>query len=227
MRTFSSTAQILCFFLLHATISSAQVHVYKTVEDLINNTPKVYEHYEFAGQSGKYKDVVLSFKDRRAKDKVALECTEMWGFSYKDKLFRVVKPNQYYDKKYVNFPVLLSTGTEGGPHLWVVGNALVAQVHKDHELIQLNPYYTSFVSANFISDLILAPIDDLGDAQTKKIMAATRKFVEDNPQLQWFHDCMAEQTEEARERKKDVLRYHLVRNCISNKNRGGYPDKAQ
>ncbi len=218
MKSRTKSLFTLLITVLAVPAALAQVEIYRTIDDLLNKTPVVHEGFEYAGQSGLYKEVTLSFKNKSTGDKLKLECTEIWGFTYMKKFFRIVKPSKYWNENFKNFPVLLSSGSENGPFQWVVSNKLVEEVHKDKDRISLNPYYTSFVSASITGDLILAPIDDLGDGITKRIMAATRQFTTDHPELAWFFDCVKTMTEEKGERRKDVLRYHFVSSCINRMN---------
>jgi hypothetical protein len=199
--------------MLVSTPSWADLEVYRSVVDFEAQSPKVYEGFEYADQSGLYNDVSLTFKNKATGEKIKLECKEIWGFRYKDVLFRIVKQGKYWFKNQENFPVALMGAAKSGPFHWMVSNDLVRQIHKGEKQITLNPFYTSFITATPTGELLLAPIDDLGDGVTKKLMEVTRQFMKDHPELQGFFNCMREKTS-SHEKKKDVFRYYVVGNCL-------------
>lgn len=88
----------LLFLFLTLFISltiDAQVTVYITEDDYPNKAGVVYEDYSGWTSSGSNVTIVLLDKG----NKVKLKCADIWGFVYKDKLFRVDKFN--------NQPVML------------------------------------------------------------------------------------------------------------------------
>jgi hypothetical protein len=70
--------------------SYAQVQVYTTQAEYENGGGTMYTDY--LKWSGSGDNVTITFSDNG--DKVKIKCADMWGFTYKDELFRTAKVNK-------------------------------------------------------------------------------------------------------------------------------------
>ncbi|HRH39626.1 MAG TPA: hypothetical protein PK760_14850, partial [Flavobacteriales bacterium] len=84
-----------------------QLNVYKTYDDYLAHVAKSYGEVEFKKAKGD-ENTVLVF-GAKGKDDVEVECAKIWGFGYKDVLFRVSKDSKYFVKNgaKVNAPMVV------------------------------------------------------------------------------------------------------------------------
>ena len=106
-------AVLLCTLL--STTLHAQFEVYKTVDDLLNKTPQTVPGFDVDSQKGKKRNSKIELKNDATKEKVEIDCADVWGFSYKDQLFRIVKHGKYYNSPNTpqNMPVELLRYKDG------------------------------------------------------------------------------------------------------------------
>jgi hypothetical protein len=184
------TATILlvfaCVFML-PTNAHADFDVYQTVDDFVKDTPKAYAGYEFASQTGTANDIVIKLKNKATGGKAEFACADVWGFKYKDKLFRVVRKDKYWQGANENFYVMLSVGST--PFVWVRGYMLLAEVEKDAKYYQEDEVYRGFLTATLIGDMLLLPGSESMGKEGKWIQEASVQFFVDHPELIWVDQC--------------------------------------
>ena len=83
-------------FLL-TVVCLSQLNVYKTYADYVAHKAKSYGKVEFKKCKGNDNAVLIFEHD--GKDDVEIECADIWGFGYKEILFRVSKDSKYFVKK--------------------------------------------------------------------------------------------------------------------------------
>lgn len=77
---------ILLILLMIPLVSMAQLTVYKTFEDFKNQEGESYAiYYGHMHIGGKYRILV---KQKRTDKEIKIKCKKIWGFTYKDQLFR-------------------------------------------------------------------------------------------------------------------------------------------
>ena len=77
---------LLCT-LLACTLCRCQLNVYKTYQDYVDHNARSYPDVEFKKWKGD-EHTVLVF-ERKGKDDLEVACDGIWGFGYKEVLFRV------------------------------------------------------------------------------------------------------------------------------------------
>ena len=87
---------LLCT-LLACTLCWCQLNVYKTYQDYVDHNARSYPDVEFKKWKGD-EHTVLVF-ERKGKDDLEVACDGIWGFGYKEVLFRVSKDSKYFVKK--------------------------------------------------------------------------------------------------------------------------------
>ena len=90
-------ATLTAVLFLFALVGWSQLNVYKTYQDYEAGKAKTYGDVEFKKWKGN-QNTVLVFGSK-GKDDVELECEKIWGFGYKEVLFRVSKDSRYFVKK--------------------------------------------------------------------------------------------------------------------------------
>ena len=152
-------------------ISQAEVIVFETFQDFVDQKGTTYDDYH--GYSHAMGAVKIILKDNGKK--VKIKCRDIWGFVYNDALFRT---DHVHDQ-----PVrLLSFGKicyyeNGIAHLNMLKN--------DSESGSFSIGYYCYVSATIDGTLVPMPSTLLSDAR-KKI----KKFKEANPQYKDLFDCI-------------------------------------
>lgn len=187
--------------LLSSTTVNAQFEVFKTIDDLVNETPIPYEGFDYHKSKGS-SDMEIILRKEGSKEERVIDCTTIWGFAYKGELFRVMRHGKFYEKGALeNFPVKLVLFN--GAFYWENGNFLYA-LKNGLNTAELNPSYTGFVSATVDGDAFLVTglmkgpgwVDDNGDL-----------FFAQNPELKWLQDCV-------REKQKRGYLHENITTCI-------------
>jgi hypothetical protein len=157
--------------LLMGFILNAQVVVYPTFEDFKSKNGKLYDDYDgYMHVMGKVK---LTFvKDGKSKN---IACSDMWGFHYKDALFRI-------DKKH-NQPTRVIS--DGKIIYYENGMAHLDMIAYNKEKGSFSMGYFCYLSKSLDSDIIPMPGQLVSDAR-KKI----KKFKEENPEYKELFDCI-------------------------------------
>jgi hypothetical protein len=190
-------AMFLCALL--STGAQAQFEVYKTVDDLTNKTPQTYPGFDFDSQKGMKKDSKIELKNDATEEKVEIDCSAIWGFSYMGQLFRIAKHGKYYDGNSApeNMPVELIQYRDG-VFLWFNAPGLLSYFQKaakrkasgkDAVSFYYKPTtYQGFLSSSVDGNLMVL----LGGkffGIPKWVGDAEEDFRRDNPELQWLTDC--------------------------------------
>lgn len=175
------------FFLLSflcGYISFSQVVVYETFEDFKNDKGEKYDDYH--GFSG-FHSVNLFFL--RGKKKHKVRCKDIWGFTYRDALFRVDERN--------NQPARLVS--HGKIFYYENGVAHLSTLKAD------SYFATSFGFAVYFSNTI----DSEVIAFTSNVTMASRRdmkaYIKDNPQYKALFDCIGD----------DVTYPYTARTCVN------------
>ena len=93
----SQRATLTAVSFLFAFASWCQLNVYKTYDDYTAHKGNSYGDVEFKKWKGD-ENTLLVF-ERKGKEDVEVECANIWGFGYKEVLFRVSKDSKYFVKK--------------------------------------------------------------------------------------------------------------------------------
>jgi hypothetical protein len=140
---------------------SAQLEVFRTADDLKNNTPEINEGYDFKGYSGTRKDIVIKLENG-AGEKKEIACADIWGIRYKGDLYRVVKLGKYYQSRSVsNVLVILDMGGADNLCYYVYGMNVLKARSKGKNGAVLLDVACPFVSNGIFGDFAALPIADL------------------------------------------------------------------
>ena len=192
----------LGFVLLACSSAIAQFEVFPTYESFANNESTMYADFDFHAQKGKTNTTIV-IKHNETGEKIEFACSDVWGFRYKDHVFRNLRLGKYYKGNCVDAPLLLQAGDKDR-QLWANGPFAFKAVKDDAvKYMELSPGFTSFLTADVNGDFMLAPA--LKGA--KGIMDGGDAFSKDHPELKSLKDCML----------KDVkyYYYYALAECIS------------
>jgi hypothetical protein len=165
-----------------------QFLVFRTVEDFINETPEVYEGYEFFSQKGKWSDIVITIINESTKHQLSLDCSSMWGFIYKENLFRIVRNEPYrVGAKDDNFYVLHKKGK--APCTWIRGERILEDLKKGLTNTFSDAAIPYYISATLTGGILSLPQTNFGGKTGKDFRSNGAKFFSDNPQLAWLDEC--------------------------------------
>src|SRR5688500_18584764 len=137
------------FFLCLVTLTShAQLKVYNTYEDLVNEQPseEIEERFVYKEED----ENILTLIDKKTKEKRQVDYTKIWGFTYKDSLFRIWRHGQYCDFGPENYPIMLAH-EKNGAFYWLHGD-IVYTLSQDSKQWELHPSSTGFVTASLDGD---------------------------------------------------------------------------
>jgi hypothetical protein len=175
---------LVLLFLVISIFANAQIEIYRTYEDYQKKNGEKFD--EYVGYFHSMGNVKLTFKKNGEKTKIF--CKDMWGFLYKDVLFRVDNFNQP--------TCVMSTGKI---IYYENGIAHLEMIRDNKETGDFTIGYYCYVSKNLNSDIIPMPSSLISDAY-KKI----RIFKEENPQYSRLFDCI----------EKDY-NFYKVRACVA------------
>ena len=176
---------LIVILILISFYVNGQVTVYRTYEDFKNKNGEIYDHY--VGYSYFGKNVTIRLKNKNKK--VRIRCKDMWGFVYKDALFRI-------DKR-TNQPTrLISLGKIAYYENGVAHLSMLRDKSKEGSVTR---GYFSYVSKDLSSKMVPMPKQLLSDAR-KKI----KKFKKNHPEYKSLFECIG----------KRYSNYFMVRQCI-------------
>jgi hypothetical protein len=172
---------LLIFFTL---IANSQITVYTSYDDFINKKGKTYEGFQY--HTATNKNFKLLFKSDGKK--TVISCKDIWGFTYKDVLFRVDRTDNQparvvSDEKIVYYE-------NGGAHIKMLKN------YSSEAEISFG--YFCYLSRDLTSDFVPMPA-----FLANKSRQGYNSFKEKNPQYKELFDCI----------EKDYD-YKKVRICI-------------
>ena len=199
--------------------ASCQFQIYETLEDYNNGTPKDYSEYEFVKTKG-VTDVKMTIRNPSSKEEFVIDCSRVWGFTYKGNLLRNLRENEFGYEYLKGCPMLLMW--DGEVCTWMNGTTVYTMAKSDSDAPQGYPHLTVpyFFSRTRTSAMIPMP-EKLGE--DKKTIAIWEKFFRENQDLRWLQDC-------AQAKKKNSYTYLVLRNCLAEAIRSGslkmtaYPD---
>jgi len=169
MKKINST--LILFLILMSLFSNAQVTVFRTFEDFQNEEGEMYDDYH----SYLHKMGAVTLKFINDKNKVKIHCDDMWGFIYKDVLFRIDKRTSqptrvinsgkiiYYENGIAHLGMIRDNTTKGS---FSIG-------------------YYCYLSKDINSEMVPFPTTLISDAR-KKI----NNFKLDNPEYNELFDCI-------------------------------------
>lgn len=185
------------------------------MEDLVNNTPKSYEGFDFHSQKGKAKDIVITLKNKNNGNKVDVECSSIWGFRYKDRFFRVVKNGPYWTGDFQNFYVLFDGGKD--LFMWSRGERMLEDIKKGRTKSLTNMNITSFATASLDGEFLALLNSNIGGKWGKFFREAGKQFFTDNPELSWLQEC----AQKNRSFDDGMYTYWSIQNCLTQKGAQG------
>ena len=171
---------LLAFLITSGLISRAQTGYFKTYQDYTNNkiTPMEEGSIYFGHLGG---ELQIVFKDSKGK-KIKKNGSDMWGFKYKDQLFRV--GGLYHE----NFYKVMS---QNDAIYYQNGPAHFDMLKHDSKTGKKFGFYNA-LSNDLISDIV--PFDHHMKRSFKK---ERKKYLASHPELQPVFDCMAEKVKKA------------------------------
>lgn len=149
--------------------SSASVVVYRTYQEYESNRGTAYDDYKGATvQMGK---VTMTLTKGGLEEKV--KCSEIWGLTYNDKLFRIDK---------MGSPVML--WSQGKVCFYENGTAHMEAMRKGREVATVSSGFVNYISHDLKSPVQELPI---GMGQVKKEVNA---FVAEQPESASLFECI-------------------------------------
>ena len=141
--------------LLLANVGWCQLDVYKTYSDYISRHATSYGDVDIKKWKGK-ENTILVF-GKKGKDDVEVECSGIWGFGYKEVLFRISKDSKYFvERSEVQIGVPMMVLYLGDLAYYQDGfGALDAMKHGRQEIVLSGMCAT--ISKDLDSDMALVP----------------------------------------------------------------------
>ncbi len=188
--TFSPRERLRCLlpiaFAAISLFAQGQFHTYATFADLENENPKTYPRHVF----DRFKDrdrTKMVLRDSVTNDKLEIDCSTLWGFSFKGGLYRVVKHGAYYQGDQY-FTVRLYE--RSSLFYWVNARFLENTVERTRQwgVVPIGPW-SGFLSVGVDGDLV----GGLDGSETKLEESAFRNadlFFADFPEHVWLKECV-------------------------------------
>jgi hypothetical protein len=179
-------ALVIVIFGLAPFLGSAQndLKVFKTYDDFVNKVGEEYSFHRLFWPTAKGIGLIVE----RGNEKIKINGKDIWGYSYKDGLFR-------YDRNH-NQPVRVMS--IGKIIYYENGQASMEMLRKNKEYSDFRFGYYCYVSKSLATDII--PLDNYVFGDTKsKISAFKKQYAE----FKVFFDCLGKRYE-----------YDKVRLCI-------------
>ncbi|HEY0978704.1 MAG TPA: hypothetical protein VGE21_14630, partial [Flavobacteriales bacterium] len=186
----NATPARICFVLLVSFLTiaaQAQFEVFRTVDDLLNKTPQTYPGFDFASQKGMKENTKVVLKND-GKEEVVIDCAAIWGFSYKGKLFRVIRAGKYYDASGPQYMPVMLGSEKSGVYYWINTPFMLNWTRKDQKgvLIHKGTPFMAMLSVGVDGDVVPVTYNGKGP---KWIEGATERFLKDNPTTDWLWGC--------------------------------------
>lgn len=190
-------------FMVCAT--SAQIAVFKTVEDFRANEPDSLDGYDFDKCKGYKKDNVLVLKDQAGHQK-EIACADIWGIRYKGELYRVVKPGRYYQNDAINnVLVRLEVGEAGKLCFYEYGMDWMKAKSKG-KTTHLLTLACPFASSGVDGDLVALPLPNTHVG--KDLKEGLDRFFDDFPQYKSAQPGLSTNTGNNASQAETVRRYN-------------------
>lgn len=197
----------LCVGLLIPLLMQGQFTVYKTVDDLLNNTGTAYDGYEFVKKKGRNG---FTIRNTSTKEKVEVDYEGIWGFSYKDRLYRVMQRGKYLSKGPEQLPALLYL--HNGAFFWLIdwymdGIAWAEKTGYNKNKVTVLSHLPGYITATIDGDAMVMSNGALNSKESKE---SAKAFFVDHPELSWLQECV-----ENGEKHLYGYDYQKVERCMS------------
>ena len=158
--------------------------IYDTYENYLNNTGITYKgEYVYSSSSELFKKRIIRFNNKnkkttKEKNKISINCPDIWGFKLNDILFRI---HHNYDPSpmcVVNQGELIYY-EHGKGHLEALSNKKKVGLIDNHWGKQ------AYISKDMNSKMI-----SISDSKTKHRKTELSNFVQENPEYNSFFDCL-------------------------------------
>lgn len=182
-----------------------QFQVFETLDDFVNGTPKDYAEFEFVKAKG-ITDVQITIRKKSTKEEFVIDCSRVWGFTYKGNLLRNLSANKYGYDQFLGRPMLL--WWDGDICKWLNGTTVYTMAGSESSEAQGVPSSSVpfFFSRTVTGDMV--PMVEKF-TEDKATITVLDKFFEDNADLHWLRDCV-------REKQKKGYGYVSLRQCLDN-----------
>lgn len=184
-----------------------QFTVFKTIDDLAKKTGTVYDGFEFVKRRG---TTGFTIRNTSTKEKVEVEYEEIWGFSYKDRFYRVMHKGKYLSKAPDQLPVLLYLQNDAFFWLtdWYLDGITYAEKTGLHaNQVTMHPYLIGFITATVDGDAMLM---STSAGYYKESNESAKAFFTDHPELKWLQECV-----ESDEKHLYGYHYGKVKRCMN------------
>lgn len=161
---------LIFFFALCSATLKAQVEVYRTYEDYQNGVSESYELYGGSMHMGGRASLFFYKNDK----KTTIKCKEMWGFKYKDVLFRNDVVNSHPTRVVIEGKVVYYEN--GFAHLEML------KYNKKEGKYELGRF--CYLSKDLNSEIIPIPAHD------KDYLKAMKPFKAQYPEFQSMYECI-------------------------------------
>lgn len=167
--------------------AQGQINTYATFADLENENPKSYPRHVFDRFKGRER-IKMVLRDTITDEKLELDCSTLWGFSFKGGLYRVVRQGTYYRGEQY-FPVRLHEW-DGGLFFWVNAKFLENTVERFRQwhVPALGPW-SGFLSLGMDGDLVGA-LDGTDPKLDEEAFRNADLFFQDFPEHLWLKECV-------------------------------------
>jgi hypothetical protein len=163
-----------------------QFTVYRSFDDVANGTGTVYDGHEFVKGSGKSG---FTIRNTSTKEKVEVDFEHVWGFSYKDRFYRIIRYGKYLSKGPKHVAALLYH--QSGAFYWLtdwwlegITNAETTNKRKDQ--LTILPDAPGYLSATMDGEAMLMSTTYAGGHESYK---GGQVFFADHPELDWIDKC--------------------------------------
>lgn len=184
----------LFFFVLYSSLAFSQVEVYRTFQDFENDNGEKFDDldiYYFDKPENRL-DYYKFYKNR-----TKIKSKDIWGFKYKNSLFRIDHDNPRHSSARVIVKNKLVYYENGRSHLEMLESGRSSASYSQFQ------GYSAYISLNLNSMMIVLDEYIHGLAGKKRAKKRIRKFRDENPEFNEFFDCLRN------------YRIETVRRCIS------------
>ena len=177
---------LLVVFAAASSITRAQFSTYATFADLENENPKSYPRHVFDRFKGRDRTKII-LRDTVTNDKFELDCSLIWGFSFRGGLYRVVRHGAYYQGEQY-FPVRLYE--RSSLFFWSNAKFLENTVERTRQwgVAPMGPW-SGFLSEEIDGDLVGALDSDSPKLEEGAFRNADL-FFSDHPEHVWLKECV-------------------------------------
>ena len=170
---------ILITFILSSIFSNAQVTVYRTFDEYKNGKGQEFDNLK------NYKQIDAKIRLVLSKNNIesAIICKDIWGFMYKNSLFRVDKDNSGYSLAMVVATGKLVYYENGLAHLRMLYHETNSSSYDSFD------GYAAYISKDLNSFMV--PIEKASVyTHHIKVKKGIKKFKKEYPQFNDFFDCL-------------------------------------